>query len=50
MAPEKAVAAEELASLKGKTMQHALFKDGVLTSKHFNGEVALAKREKSDVN
>jgi hypothetical protein len=46
-APENAVAAEELASLKGKTVQHSLFKDGVLTSKHFTGGVVAAKPKKS---
>lgn len=48
VAPDKAVAADDLATLKGKTMQHALFKDGVLTSKHFAGEAPLAKARKSE--
>jgi pilus assembly protein CpaB len=44
--PEKAVPAEELAALKGKTLRHSLFKDGVLTAKHFEGEQVpvVAKR------
>jgi Flp pilus assembly protein CpaB len=46
-APEKAVAGDELAALKGKTLKHSLFKDNVLTAKHFEGEqvavVAAAK-------
>lgn len=52
VAPDKAVAAEELASLKGKTIQHSLFKDGVLTTKHFAGDVkvAKAKAQKADTN
>jgi Flp pilus assembly protein CpaB len=50
VAPEKAIAADALDSLKGKVIQHALFKDGILTSKHFTGDVALAKAQKSDVN
>jgi pilus assembly protein CpaB len=45
--PDKAVPAEELGSLRGKTLRHALFKDGVLTGKHFEGgepvAVAVAK-------
>jgi Flp pilus assembly protein CpaB len=48
VAPEKAVAAEELASLKGKTLQHALFKDGILTTKHLGSELAVAKAKKSE--
>jgi hypothetical protein len=28
-------------------MHHALFKDGVLTSKHLDGEVAVARAKKS---
>ncbi|HEY1381781.1 MAG TPA: Flp pilus assembly protein CpaB [Gemmataceae bacterium] len=35
---DKAITAEELASLKGKTVRHSLFKDGVLTAKHFEGD------------
>jgi hypothetical protein len=38
-APEKAIAFEDLASLKGKTIKHSLFKDGVATAKHFEGDV-----------
>jgi Flp pilus assembly protein CpaB len=37
-APDKAVAAEDLSTLRGKTIKHSLFKDGVLTAKHFAGE------------
>jgi Flp pilus assembly protein CpaB len=48
-APEKAVAADELASLKGKTLHHALFKDGVLTTKHLSGDdTPMAKAKKSE--
>lgn len=39
--PEKAVAAEELASLKGKALKTALFKDSILTAKHFDEKVAV---------
>jgi Flp pilus assembly protein CpaB len=50
VAPEKAVAVDQLAKLKGKTIQHALFKDGILTSKHFEGDYALARAQKNNVN
>ncbi len=40
--PEKAVAAEELASLKGKTIKTAVFKDSVLTAKHFEEKEKVA--------
>lgn len=51
VAPENAVAADDLAGLKGKTVQHSLFKDGVLTSKHFTGGAVAAKpKPKVDVN
>ena len=48
VAPEKAVAAEELATLKGKTMHAALFKDGILTAKHFADDVAIAHAKKNE--
>jgi len=35
---DKAVSADDLASLKGKTVRHSVFKDGVLTLKHFEGD------------
>ncbi len=40
-APEKAISFEDLATLKGKTIKHTLFKDGVATAKHFEGEVKV---------
>jgi pilus assembly protein CpaB len=40
--PEKAIPAEELAALKGKTLKAPLFKDGVLTTKHFDEKLAVA--------
>jgi Flp pilus assembly protein CpaB len=39
---DKAVAAEDFAKLKGKTIRHSVFKDGVLTDKHFEGDEAPA--------
>ncbi len=41
-APDKAVTADELNGLKGKTVRHSVFKDGVLTAKHFEGDEAPA--------
>jgi Flp pilus assembly protein CpaB len=38
--PDKALAPEELASLKGKTLKVPVFKDGVLTQKHFDEKLA----------
>jgi pilus assembly protein CpaB len=37
VAPEKAIAADKLAELKGKTVKHTIFKDVVATAKHFEG-------------
>ena len=37
-APAEAVTEATLAGFKGKAIKHTLFKDGVLTSKHFKGE------------
>jgi Flp pilus assembly protein CpaB len=52
VSPDKAVSGEELASLKGKKIQHALFKDGVLTTKHFaeNELLKVSKAKKAEVN
>jgi Flp pilus assembly protein CpaB len=52
VAPDKAIAGDELASLKGKKIQHALFKDGVLTTKHFaeNEFLKVSKAKKAEVN
>jgi len=36
--PSKAIAADELKSLKGRTIRHSVFKDTVLTAKHFEGD------------
>jgi hypothetical protein len=36
------VAGEELASLRGKTLKAAVFKDGVLTAKHFEAKDKVA--------
>lgn len=41
-APEKAIAFDDIASLKGKTIKHTLFKDGVATGKYFEGEIKAA--------
>jgi len=38
--PDKALVPEELASLKGKTLKVPVFKDGVLTQKHFDEKLA----------
>jgi len=37
---DKAVTADDFAKLKGKTVRHSVFKDGVLTDKHFEGDEA----------
>ena len=47
-APEKAVAAEDLGSLRGKTLKHTLFKDSVLTAKHFDGDAKMATAQKAE--
>src|SRR4051812_19324141 len=39
---DKAVTADDFAKLKGKTVRHSVFKDGVLTDKHFDGDEAPA--------
>jgi hypothetical protein len=41
-AMEKAITADEINSIKGKTVRHSVFKDSVLTSKHFEGDEAPA--------
>lgn len=38
--PSKAVPADELKGLKGRTIRHSIFKDTVLTAKHFEGDEA----------
>ena len=46
VATEKAMTADGFSSLKGKTSNHALFKDGVLTSKHFDGAAWPSQRRR----
>src|SRR5262249_47043920 len=38
--PEKAIPGEELASLKGKTLKTPVFKETILTAKHFDEKMA----------
>jgi Flp pilus assembly protein CpaB len=49
-APDRAFNVDKLAELRGKPIQHALFKDGVLTAKHFEGDWGVAKAHKRNVN
>jgi Flp pilus assembly protein CpaB len=37
-AVEKAITAEDFNSIKGKTVRHSVFKDAVLSTKHFEGD------------
>jgi len=45
--PDKAVPADEIASLKGKALKHSLFQGAVLTAKHFDGQEKVATVKKA---
>jgi pilus assembly protein CpaB len=46
---DKAVKAEDVAKLKGKTIRHSVFKDAVVTDKHFEGEESTAVASQTPV-